>query len=107
MRIDIKPLSVNMAWQGRRVKTKEYRIYEVAVHALLGRMKIPEGLLEVRILFGLSSMGGDVDNPAKPFIDCLERKYGFNDNKIMKLTLEKVKTAKGEEFIDFEIKPYV
>ena len=28
MRLDIKPLSVNEAWQGRRVKTKKYRDFE-------------------------------------------------------------------------------
>ena len=27
MRIDIKPLSVNEAWQGRRIKTKKYKEY--------------------------------------------------------------------------------
>jgi len=28
MRVDIKPLSVNEAWRGRRFKTPEYRKYE-------------------------------------------------------------------------------
>ena len=45
----------------------------------------------------------DVDNGAKPFIDILQKKYGFNDNQIYELHLYKEIVDKGNEFIDFSI----
>jgi Holliday junction resolvase RusA-like endonuclease len=107
MRIDIKPLSVNEAWRGRRFKTPEYKIYEKQVLLLLRPMKIPEGKLEVYLKWGFSSNGSDWDNPIKPFLDCLQKKYDFNDNRIVRAITEKCKVKKGEEFIEFEIKEFV
>lgn len=101
MRIDIKPLSVNQAWQGRRFKTPEYKAFERAVLLLLKPLKVPDGDLEIVLQFGC---GFDFDNPVKPFIDCLQKKYGFNDNRIKKATIEVVAVEKGKEFIEFEIK---
>lgn len=104
MRVDIKPLSVNEAWQGRRVKTDKYRSFERDVLLLLKPMKIPEGKLELYIKWGFSSAGSDWDNPIKPFQDILQKKYNFNDNRVARAVVEKVKVKKGEEFIEFEIK---
>ena len=101
MRVDIKPLSVNQAWQGRRFKTPEYKAFERAVLLLLKPCKIPEGELEIQLQFGCAF---DFDNPVKPFIDCLQKKYGFNDSRIKKATIEVVAVEKGKEFIEFEIK---
>lgn len=104
MRLDIKPLSVNQAWQGRRVKTSLYRSYERDVLRLLRPMVIPEGKLELYLKWGFSSAGSDWDNPIKPFQDCLQKKYNFNDNRVVRAITEKVKVKKGEEFIEFDIK---
>ena len=41
MILRIKPLSVNEAWQGRRVKTKKYRDFEKAVLLMLRPMDVP------------------------------------------------------------------
>ena len=107
MRLDIKPMSTNKAYapvKGRIIKTKLYRRYERDVMLLLRPMTIPEGELEVIIKWGLFNYGqSDWDNPIKPFVDILQKKYGFNDNRIFRGTAEKVKTKKGEEFIEFEI----
>ena len=59
--------------------------------------------LSISITWGLSSLLADIDNPSKPFIDCLQKKYGFNDRYIKELNLKKVKTDKGSEFIEFQI----
>lgn len=103
MILSIKPLSVNEAWQGRRVKTKKYRNFEKAVLLMLRPMDIPEGDLELHLKWGFSSAGSDWDNPIKPFQDCLQKKYSFNDNRVVRAVTEKVKVKKGEEFIQFEI----
>jgi len=104
MIINIKPLSVNKAWQGKRFKTKEYKTYERDVLLLLRPMRIPEhDDLEIRISWGFSNMLSDVDNPVKCFVDCLQKKYGFNDARVRKMTIEKFKVSKGDEYIEFFI----
>jgi Holliday junction resolvase RusA-like endonuclease len=104
MILNIKPLSVNKAWQGRRVKSKEYRKYESDILKLLRPMNIPDGPLELYLKWGFSSAGSDWDNPIKPFQDCLQKKYNFNDNRVVRAVTEKIKVKKGDEFIEFEIK---
>lgn len=102
--LKIKPLSVNKAWQGKRFKTNEYKAYEKAVSLMLPKLEIPEGDLHVFLEFGFSNAASDLDNPIKPFVDILQKKYGFNDSRIHKYTLEKKKAAKGADYILFDIK---
>ena len=104
MKVNIKPLSVNQCWRGRRFKTPQYVKYEQMMLALLKPMKVPEGALKLQIQVGFSSKLADIDNLLKPFIDILQKKFKFNDRDIYKLEVEKVIVAKGKEFIDFEIK---
>jgi len=103
-KIDIKPLSVNDAWKGRRFRTDSYNKYIRDVLLLLKPCKIPDCDIELNVKFGFSSYGSDIDNPLKPFIDCLQKKYGFNDNKIKRLLVETEKVRKGKEFIEWSIK---
>ncbi len=103
MRIDIKPLSVNQAWKGRRFKTPIYNRYQADVLMLLRPMEIPEGDLEIYLKFGFSSKGSDFDNPVKLFVDCLQKKYGFNDNRIKRAIIDVDYVKKGSEFIEFEL----
>lgn len=106
MRISIKPLSVNEAWQGKRFKTPKYKKFEKDVLLLLKGTFIPDGELEIHLDWGFSNYGAsDFDNPIKPFVDCLQKKYGFNDNKIKRAVIEKHKVSKGEEFIEFRLIP--
>ena len=107
MRIDIKPLSVNDAYRGRRFKTPEYKQYEHDLMLLLPKeLEIPEGKLQVHFKFGLSSKLADYDNPVKALQDIISMKYGFNDNRIYKGTTEKVDVKKGNEFIEFVMQEY-
>jgi len=106
MRIKLKPLSVNKAWQGKRFKTEMYKSYEELVWFWLPNKKMPKGKLELHLTFGFSSKNSDIDNPVKPFVDILQKKYGFNDRQIYRLKVEKVDVKKGSEFIKFIIKKY-
>jgi Holliday junction resolvase RusA-like endonuclease len=103
MRLNIKPISVNECYRGRRFKTPKLEKYKEDLNYLLPRLKIPEGKLKVHYKFGLSSKASDYDNCIKSFQDCLQDKYGFNDNKIYKAIIEKEDVKKGEEFIEFSI----
>jgi len=104
VRLDIKALSVNQAWQGKRFKTKAYKQYEKDCLLILPkRILIPEGKLSVTLVFGFSSKLADADNPVKCFIDILQKKYGFNDNKIYQYSISKIDVDKGCEFIEFKI----
>ena len=103
-KIQIKPISVNRAWKGRRFKTQEYKNFEDIMMWLLPKLKIPQGKLEIDLKFGMSSKTSDLDNPVKQTLDCLQWKYGFNDKMIFKMLVEKEIVKKGEEYIGFEIR---
>jgi len=104
MRIEIKPLSVNDAWQGKRFKTPKYKSWQKDLLILLPNLKIKfKGDLKVDFVFGFSSKASDIDNPLKPLIDTLQKKYKFNDNQIQELTVKKEIVKKGEEFITINI----
>ena len=103
-KLDIKPLSVNQAWQGRRFKTPKYKKYINDVLMILPKITIPDGYLHLSLEFGFSSSASDFDNPVKCFVDCLQKKYNFNDKMIKRCTIDVRKTKKGSEYIKFRIK---
>ena len=103
MRVDIKPLTVNQVWQGRRFKTKAYKTYEVNLLLMLPDMVIPAGNLVVTIKAGFSNRASDLDNIVKPFVDVLQKRYDFNDSRIYKMVLYKDIVKKGKEYIEFSI----
>lgn len=101
--IKIKPLSVNEAWQGKRFKTQSYRLYEKAVLMMLPSIKICEPPFKVTINFHFSNSASDLDNPLKPILDILQKKYGINDKDIYSLSVNKYIAKKGQESIFFKI----
>jgi len=103
MRINIKPLSVNECWQGRRFKTDKYKAYELEMLYKLPKLDVPKGKLKLTINVGFSNKGSDLDNVCKPFQDILQKKYKFNDSQIYQLEMTKEIVKKGNEFIDFTI----
>lgn len=106
-KINIKPLSVNFAWQGKRYKTPQYLRYEQSLFFILPNIKIPKDCnLQIYLEFGFSSKNNDWDNPIKPFVDILQKKYNFNDNRIYKAMVEKKKVKRGREYIAFNIQKY-
>lgn len=104
IKVDIKPLSVNRAWKGRRFRTDEYKKYSVDLCRILPAFKVPKGRLYLIVEWGFSSASSDTDNPLKCFIDCLQTKYKFNDKMIKKITVEAMDVKKGDEYIKFDIK---
>ena len=105
-RLDIKPISINKAYRGRRFATQELKQFKRDVSLLLPKIKIPDGKLTASYRFGFSSKASDVDNGIKGFQDCIAEHYGFNDKKIYKLIVEKIDVEKGQEYIEFEITPF-
>ncbi len=105
IKLNIKPLSVNEAWQGRRFKTNKYKKYIKDMMKILPNLTIPDGYLYLRIEFGFSNSSSDFDNPVKCFVDCLQKRYMFNDKMIKKCTITINPTKKAEEYIKFNIKP--
>ncbi len=105
--VNIKPLSVNEAWQGRRFKTPAYRRYAKELDILLPKIKFPEPPFTVIYHVYYSSKASDIDNFLKAFNDCLQKKYNFNDNQIYHSRQTKHIVSKGEEKIQFSIKPFV
>lgn len=94
----IKPLSVNDCWQGKRFKTKQYKNYEAELLLTLPNQKLPNPPYSIYFEFGLSSALADWDNPVKPLQDILQKKYGFNDKEIVEARVIKKKVDKGEEY---------
>lgn len=101
--INIKPLSVNGAWQGRRFKTPKYNSYSKLVLSSLPKYRLPSPPYRICYEFGLSSKLADIDNSIKMFQDLLCQKYGFNDREIFELNARKVIVPKGREYISFRI----
>jgi len=102
-KLELKPLSVNEAWQGRRFKTDDYKRFESSCFYLLPKIKIPDGKLTLNINFYFSNSNSDIDNCLKMCIDILSKKYKFNDNLIYRLNVNKFIVPKGKEFFEFEI----
>ena len=108
-RVNIKAMSVNDAWKGRRFPTDLYEVFREKVSLLLRKKDTPKvdtgkGWLFAHYRWGISTMGkSDTDNPCKQFQDVLFDRYGLKDVRVRFLILEKVKAEKGEEFIDWEV----
>lgn len=104
MKLDIKPMSVNRAWQGKRFKTNDYKRYERDCLFMLPKsINVPAGKLKLTLDFGFSSKLADADNPVKCFVDILQKKYGFNDSRIYQYAITKTDVKKGAEYIYFKL----
>jgi len=106
MKINIKPLSVNKAWQGKRFKTKEYKSFETELLLKLPYKKYNYDKYHVYLEFGFSSKLSDIDNPVKLVLDIIQKKYGLNDRDVYYLEVKKTIVKKQNEYIKFKIKHY-
>jgi len=107
IKINIKPLSVNGAFKGRRFRTDEYRAFQkLLTLSLPNRLDVPDGKLRIILEFGLSSKNADWDNPIKQAQDIISKKYGFNDRMIYQGIVTKVDVAKGQEYLAFKIEKF-
>lgn len=99
IKLDIKPLSVNDAWQGKRFKSPAYKSYERLMLCALPATPLPEPPYRLYYEFGFSNTQSDYDNPCKPLGDILQKKYGFNDKEIYEAFIRKRIVKKGQEYI--------
>ncbi len=102
--IPIKPLSVNEAFKGKRYKTQKYDTFINSMLFLLPKINLPKAPYSIDVVFGYSSRASDIDNGLKSLLDCLVKKYGFDDREIYQMNVKKEIVKKGNEFIKFEIK---
>ena len=101
--INIKALSVNSCYQGKRFKNQLHKDYVKEVMSQLPIKFIGMPPYKLIIEFGLSSKLQDLDNCIKVFQDCLTVKYNFNDREIYQIQATKFNVPKGEEYIKFDI----
>jgi Holliday junction resolvase RusA-like endonuclease len=101
--VHTKPISVNKAWQGRRYKTDAYKAYETIMLLQLPRIIVPEPPFKLTLVFGFSNKASDFDNPVKPLVDILQKKYGFNDKDIYEAVIHKKIVPKGKEYVCFSL----
>ena len=104
-KLNIKPLSINSAFQGKRFKTEAYNDFIHKMHFILPKTIEIENRSNIKLAieFGFSSKASDIDNCCKTFIDCLVKKYSFDDRYIYELHVFKEIVKKGEEYIRFKI----
>lgn len=103
IKINIKPMSVNVAWKGKRYKSDRYKGYEKALLFMLPKSDPIEGKIKISYTFGFSTSLADIDNPVKSVQDILCKKYHFDDRDIYEISVKKEIVKKGKEFIQFEI----
>lgn len=104
-KINIKPLSVNEAFRGKKYRTDKYDAFiKKMLLELPKTVSIPDAKnIKLAIEFGFSSKASDIDNCCKSFIDCLVKKYSVDDRYIYEMHVFKNIVKKGEEFIRFKI----
>jgi len=102
-KINIKPLSVNQCRQWKRFKTKKYKEYESILLVMLPKLNVPDWDLKLTIERGFSSKLSDNTNPLKPFEDILQKKYGFDDRRVVETVMRKRLVKKWQEYIEFDI----
>jgi len=104
VRINIKPLSVNSAYKGRRFRTPAHDIFKTAIKYLLPPVyKMPPPPYCIQFEFGVSSSLSDGDNLIKLTQDSIADKYEFNDRYIKRWIVDVEKVEKGKEYIKFRI----
>lgn len=104
--IPMKPLSVNMAWKGKRFKSAAYSNFEEEFFLVAPRGLVAiVGPVEMRVVWNLkNARASDIDNALKTLLDCLV-KCGIliDDRHIWRLVVEKKQSA--VDSIDVEISP--
>ena len=107
--LNVKPVSVNEAWQVRgfrKFKSKVYNEFQKKVFEQLDFIKWPheeDKALDVIVHFFFSNRQSDVDNGIKPLLDTLSTYYKWNDNKVYTIAASKNIVPKGKEGIHVTI----
>jgi len=102
IKVNVKALSVNQVWCGKRFKTAKYKQYEQDCGWFI-KMPMIKGEVKIDYKFYIKHFStSDIDNFIKPFQDILVKNGAIeDDSKILKITAEKIKS--NEEYIEVEI----
>lgn len=107
IKLDIKPISINEAYTGRRRRTEKYNVFKRQISFLLPKLDLPKPPYLIHFEFGFSSLASDGDNCIKAAQDCIAEKYGFNDKLIKRWIVDVEQVPKGSEYIKFKIETLV
>ena len=104
--IPLQALSQNMAWVGKRYKSKLYKQYESDIFIYLHTFQLPK--LENKQKFYLYFQFGvpnnqDVSNGIKILEDVITRFLGVDDRDVLSLYASKIVTTRAKAFINFDI----
>ena len=102
-RINIKPLSLNEGYTGKRYKTNAHRAWHNDVLLMLPKLVVPDPPFEIHLKFGFSNKASDFDNCVKFAVDCLQIKYKFNDKLIRRAIIDTDIVPVGKEYFEFEL----
>jgi Holliday junction resolvase RusA-like endonuclease len=112
-KVNIKPFSINCAWQGKRYKTPDYKRWRQEFNIIVPKdktIKYPiKGYIEIKYEFFLRKYKKcDAENFIKPTSDALVESGIIHDDRfIKKYTIEKyMLNDLDEEHIEVEIKPW-
>lgn len=87
-------VSANKMYYRNKTLTAEYRSWRQRAQKILPELTIPEGPLELQVYAYFANKQRDLDNILKPLQDTLQERYGFNDNRIYKISAVKLLCAK-------------
>lgn len=106
-RIEIKPLSVNDAWRGRKFSTPKKKKYEAKVKQELKDCVLEDCIppYEIHFRFWIPKLQ-DYDNCIKVTQDIVCEHFGINDRDIYKAIIEKVPVKSWQEYFEIEILTY-
>jgi len=106
---NVKPISVNRAWYMNKKKSKDYMKFQedmldyLSGHIAPQRVRDNQTKLECELEFGFSSVKSDVDNCIKTTLDTLQSFFGFDDRIIFKVTAQKFKVNKTEDYLKIKL----
>jgi len=105
--LNIKPLSVNKQYKGRKWPTDELKAYKREMPLLLPiDLQLPPNKLVLLFRFHFKRKASDVDNCCKAAQDIITNHYGVDDKEIFMTMNEKIVNSKEPEYLEFEFLEY-
>ncbi len=105
-KVNVKAISVNDAYTGRRFKTDYYEQYTEVMLSLMPDITVPPPPFKILIKIGFSNTLSDVSNTIKQIEDLCQARYQFNDRDVFDIRAVKEAVKKGQEYIDLSISTY-
>jgi len=100
IQIDIKPLTVSKAWQGRRFKTWEYKKWQRDFARLVGKQTPTSGKISLTAEFYIKNdKMSDIDNFFKSLNDTLKECNIIDDDRFIYEIHAYKYPSKNKEFI--------